>query len=364
MYVRFAAFIPGVETFDAPLFRIPPAEAAAIDPQGRILLEQTHLALRDAESSTGAPHPNNTGVYVGVMHMEFIQYLAANGAKMTPGVITGNGMDFLIGRVSYTFGLTGPCLSTHTACSSSLVATHLAHTGLLNGEASAATASGVFMVLLAGTMSGISQLQAFSPVGRCKTFEASGDGYGRGEGCIAIVLRPDGSEMTNSNGPGPVAVAVLVSTAVNQAGRASSLTAPNGPAQTALISTALQVCEAMPEDVRLVAVHGTGTPLGDPIETGALGQALSQKRPDGTAHKLTIASVKSCYGHTEGAAGLTGALMAIQAMKDQVRARRNVTNYSEYQKMRYVAESFIFEHSVLIMSPARSFLFPIYFSHN
>lgn len=314
MYVRFAAFIPGVENFDAPLFRIPPAEATYMDPQGRMLLEQTHLALQNAERGTGAPIPNDTGVYVGVMHMEYIQYLAGNGARVTPAVTTGNGMDFLVGRISYTFGLTGPCLSTHTACSSSLVATHLAHTALLNGEASAAAASGVFMVMLPGTMSGISQLQAFSPVGRCKTFEASGDGYGRGEGCAVAVLVPQG---TSSVEIAPLAV--VVSTVVNQAGRASSLTAPNGPAQTALIADALQNCYALPDDVRLVAVHGTGTPLGDPIETGALGQALSRKGHSGAAaHAVTIASVKSCYGHTEGAAGLTGALLAIQAARHQV----------------------------------------------
>ena len=282
-----------------------------MDPQGRMLLEQHHLALQDAQRCSGAPSPLDTGVYVGVMHMEFIQYLAGNGARVTPAVTTGNGMDFLIGRVSYTFGLTGPCLSTHTACSSSLVATHLAHTGLLNGEASAAAASGVFMVMLPGTMSGISQLQAFSPVGRCKTFEASGDGYGRGEGCAVVMLRPEGS------GDG-TPLAVVVSTVVNQAGRASSLTAPNGPAQTALIAAALDRCDVVPDDVRLVAVHGTGTPLGDPIETGALGQALSRKGQP-TPHTVTIASVKSCYGHTEGAAGLTGALIAIQASRYQVR---------------------------------------------
>jgi acyl transferase domain-containing protein/NADPH:quinone reductase-like Zn-dependent oxidoreductase/acyl carrier protein/NAD(P)-dependent dehydrogenase (short-subunit alcohol dehydrogenase family) len=327
MYVRFAAFIPGVENFDAPLFRIPPAEATYMDPQGRMLLEQTHLALQNAEFSTKTTIPNDTGVYVGVMHMEYIQYLAGNGARVTPAVTTGNGMDFLIGRVSYTFGLTGPCLSTHTACSSSLVATHLSHTGLLNGEASAAAASGVFMVMLPGTMSGISQLQAFSPVGRCKTFEASGDGYGRGEGCAVAVLAPQGT----STDVAPLAV--LVSTVVNQAGRASSLTAPNGPAQTALIADALQNCYALPDDIRLVAVHGTGTPLGDPIETGALGQALSRKGASTAAHAVTIASVKSCYGHTEGAAGLTGALLAIQAARHQatpgIMHLRNTNPYVE-----------------------------------
>lgn len=312
MYVRFAAFIPGVENFDAPLFRIAPAEATYMDPQGRMLLEQTHLAFKNAEFSSKSAIPTDTGVYVGVMHMEYIQYLAGNGARVTPAVTTGNGMDFLIGRVSYTFGLTGPCLSTHTACSSSLVAAHLAHTGLLNGEASAAAASGVFMVMLPGTMSGISQLQAFSAVGRCKSFEASGDGYGRGEGCAVAVLAPQGT--CTEIAP----LAVFVSTVVNQAGRASSLTAPNGPAQTSLIADALQNSCTLPDDIRLVAVHGTGTPLGDPIETGALGQALSRKGQGDAAHAVTIASVKSCYGHTEGAAGLTGALLAIQAARQQV----------------------------------------------
>lgn len=124
--------------------------------------------------------------------------------------------------------------STHTACSSSLVATHLAHTGLLNGEASAAASCGIFMVLLPGTMSGISQLQALSPVGRCKTFEASGDGYGRGEGCTVAILQPI------SDADNTVGVALVRNTGVNQDGRSSSLTAPNGPSQSSLISTTLR----------------------------------------------------------------------------------------------------------------------------
>ena len=113
------------------------------------------------------------------------------------------------------------------------MATHLAHTGLLSGEASAAASCGVFMVLLPGTMSGISQLQALSPVGRCKTFEASGDGYGRGEGCVVAVMRPAGAD-------DGAALALVHSTVVNQDGRSSSLTAPNGPSQTALVATALR----------------------------------------------------------------------------------------------------------------------------
>lgn len=314
MYVRFAAFLPEIECFDASLFRISPAEAAVMDPQGRLLLEQMRQAVSDVGLRQGTLS-NQVGVYVGVMHMEFIQYLASRGMRVTPAVTTGNGMDFLIGRVSYTFGFTGPCLSTHTACSSSLVATHLAHTGLLNHEASAAASAGVFAVMYSGTMAGISQLQAFSPTGRCQTFEASADGYGRGEGCAVIMLQPECPDET-SNPP----LAILQSSAVNQAGRAASLTAPNGPAQSALVVSALQNMDARPEDVRVVALHGTGTPLGDPIETGALGQALSRATTGAQGHTngLTVLSVKSCYGHTEGAAGLTGAILAIQAATHQV----------------------------------------------
>lgn len=215
---------------------------------------------KSIDAVSPAPYPSSFCAcsYVGVMHMEFIQYLCGLGVPVSPNLTTGNGMDFLVGRVSYTFGLqgivlhvveverrsdrmaetpascaAGPCLSTHTACSSSLVATHLAHTGLLNREAESAASCGVFMVLLPDTMSGICQLQALSPVGRCKTFDSSGDGYGRGEGCAVVIMRPTGS----GNGE---ALALVCSTVVNQDGRSSSLTAPNGPSQTILVSAALQ----------------------------------------------------------------------------------------------------------------------------
>ena len=225
---------------------------------------------------------------------------AGLGVPVGPNVSTGNGLDFLAGRVSYAFNLAGPCLATHTACSSSLVATHLAAQGLREGDCAAALPAGVFMILLAGTMAGISQLQArlrppaagrlldlkaclpacfacclgvsadlwpvgaarqsacsagaavagsdlhaalqaFSPVGRCKTFDASADGYGRGEGCAALVLR---CEASGSSGSPPLAV--LRGSLVNQDGRSSSLTAPNGPSQTALISTTIQNAGAAP----------------------------------------------------------------------------------------------------------------------
>ncbi|PSC74792.1 Polyketide synthase [Micractinium conductrix] len=326
MYVRFAAFLPGVDTFDAALFRLSHVEASLMDPQCRVLLEHTHLSLADASSRSRQPMPLDSGVYVGVMQMEFLQYCSNAGLAVGPNLITGNGMDFLVGRISYTFGLKGPCISTNTACSSSLVATHLAHTGLLEGEAAAAAACGVLMVLLPEAMSGICLLQALSPAGRCKTFEASGDGYGRGEGCVVATMQPAGSSSSGE------ALALVRSTMVNQDGRSSSLTAPNGPSQTELVTTALSRAGISARAISCVAMHGTGTALGDPIELGALGRALSCQGT-GAMHQVAVASNKSCYGHTEGAAGLTGALMALQTLHNQacppILGLRNINPYVE-----------------------------------
>lgn len=198
----------------------------------------------------------------------------------------------------------GPCISTDTACSSSLVSTHLAHSALHNYECGAAMAAGTNIMLLADTTAAICQLQALSPVGRCKTFDASADGYGRGEGFTVAILQRQGERSGTTSYP----VAVLLSSAVNQGGRSSGLTAPNGPAQSALIRAALNSGGSPidPSQLGVVSIHGTGTPLGDPIEVGALAQAL----PRGHS-SIAVISNKSCFGHTEGAAGLTGLLAAV-----------------------------------------------------
>ena len=217
----------------------------------------------------------------------------------------------------------GPCVSTDTACSSSLVAAHLAHSGILNSESTAAVAAGVNAILSPVTTVAICQLQALSPVGRCRSFDAAGDGYGRGEGIVAVLLAP--------SRPGQTAIAVVRSSAVNQDGQSSGLTAPNGPSQTKLVLNALRQGSLSPALLRFVAVHGTGTPLGDPIEVGALGQAA--RGGGSSTAPLALASVKSCYGHTEGAAGLTGLLMAAAAAAQQaappVMHLRNVNSYVE-----------------------------------
>jgi acyl transferase domain-containing protein/acyl carrier protein len=304
IYARFGAFIEGVENFDAHLFGLPRQEAMAIDPQQRLLLEEAYGALTQAQKTTGALNGSQTGVYIGCMYHEYVSLLADSGSKLSAAAATGNSASFMVGRLSYAFGLAGPCISTDTACSSSLVATHLGHRSLVTEDATAAVAGGANLMLSATTTAAICQLQALSPVGRCKTFDASADGYGRGEGFALMVLSHAVADVQS--------LAILEASAVNQDGRSSSLTAPNGPSQTALVAQALRHASLDSACLAYVALHGTGTPLGDPIEVNALGEALNSanNRP------LALGSIKSCYGHTEGAAGLTGLILAVKSAQD------------------------------------------------
>lgn len=312
-YSRFAAFAEGVDGFDAAYFRMSRLEATALDPQVRVVLEAAAEALHPTQQELSTQRDGvelsaallaATGTYVGCMFTDYMDFLRVTlGAKHSGPVMTGNGAPYQSGRIAYGFGLQGPCIGIDTACSSSLVATHLAHRALETGEAAAAVAAGVNGLLWHETTAGICQLQALSPVGRCQSFDASADGYGRGEGFAAVFL-----VQADSLTVAPPAIALVLGSAVNQDGRSSSLTAPHGPSQQALLVQALASGGLVAGAVGLVAVHGTGTALGDPIEVGALGGALSSNDHNGP---VALASVKSCYGHTEGTAGITGMLLAL-----------------------------------------------------
>eukprot|EP00884_Botryococcus_braunii_P010934 jgi/Botrbrau1/19842/Bobra.0124s0078.1 len=274
MYVRFGCFVEGA----------------------RILLEQVAEVLTGPQGMT-ANVLGSTGVYIGCMYTEYLDsVLGPRGIADTASqAIVGHGLSFLVGRVSFTFGLQGPCVSTDTACSSSLVALHLAH-------------------------------QALSPVGRCRTFDASGDGYGRGEAFTVVLLGE------SSIGQKQCIGGAVLGSAVNQDGRSSSLTAPNGPSQQVLIAAALEDAALAQGRVEFVALHGTGTPLGDPIEAGALGKALGRDH-GACGGVLSVGSNKACYGHTEGTAGVTGALLALLTLERAEYAPvlnlRNTNSYVE-----------------------------------
>ena len=293
---NMARFLDGIELFDPILFRMSPSEASGLDPQTRMLLE-SNLKLLLGMDDWKEGSRNSVGVYVGVMHQEYIQYLHREGVDVQPYITTGNGMDFMIGRLSFVFSLVGPCMSTHTACSSSLVSLHLGETAVSSEEASYALTSGVFTVLFSDTMYAIGQLGAFARDGRCKTFSAAADGYGRGEGVAAFAL-----------GRSNDGVAVLSGSCVRHAGKSSGLTAPNGPSQTSLIRTTVAKAGIAPSDIASTSCHGTGTVLGDPIEIGGISSVFS-----GGLNALI--SSKAAMGHGEGTAGLTGSLFALAAIK-------------------------------------------------
>ncbi|KAK9843587.1 hypothetical protein WJX84_002747 [Apatococcus fuscideae] len=325
--LRAAYFLHRVDRFDDGAFRQSKSEAVAMDPQTRILLEQSFATLQGMKGTVAGASQASTGVYVGCVWQEYALFLEHHTVKPTVSILTGSGFNFMIGRVSYTFGLQGPCIGMDTACSSSLVAAHLASTGLVNGESSSALAAGINLMLVPDTTINLARLGALSADGHSKTFDASANGYARGEGCIVYGFARTSDTLQSGHQP----EAVMLGSAYNQAGRSSGLTAPNGPAQTALVRTALGAAALQPQDLSFVSMHGTGTPLGDPIEVGALGQALAgtQDRPS----HATLGSVKACYGHSEGSAGAHGALLALSVLQQQAAAPtmhlRNLNPYVE-----------------------------------
>jgi acyl transferase domain-containing protein/acyl carrier protein len=307
-YSRWGAFLDGVDRFDARLFGISPREAVALDPQQRLLLEVAYEAFEDANMPLDRLVGSQTGVFVGICFNDYAR-LMSEAFVADPYSATGNAFSVAAGRLSYVFGLEGPCVPIETACSSSLVSLHLACQAIRSGECDTAIAGGVNLILTPEMTMYFSRLHAMSKDGRCKAFDASANGYVRGEGCGIVVLKP----LSRALEEGDRVLAVVRGSAVNQDGKSNGLTAPNGPAQEAVIRRALEQAGLAPRDIGYVETHGTGTPLGDPIEVQALGAALGEGRPDD--QPLVIGSVKTNIGHTEGAAGIASVIKAILALR-------------------------------------------------
>ncbi|QDZ21994.1 polyketide synthase [Chloropicon primus] len=306
IYVPFGYWLPDLWTFQPDALSMTSAESLYVDPQGRKLLEVTWEAMYNTPLSSNKHARTNTGVYVGCMYTEYPHILKGANMANNAGTGTGSGISFLCGRVSYVMGFKGPCISIDTACSSSLAATHLGRTAIIAHECDTATIAGTNIMIAPQTTQAICNLQALAVDGRCKTLDATANGYGRAEAIAAVIIANANDTYTNMLKM-PVNI---VASFVNQDGRSSSLTAPNGPSQSTLISSALRQANLKPEQINHVVMHGTGTPLGDPIEVGALGQAFHS---DDKVHMLALAAVKVAFGHTEGAAGLTGLLSAMQS---------------------------------------------------
>ena len=310
--VRNGGFLDKVDGFDPAFFGIAPREALTMDPQQRLLLEVTWEALEHAgipaERLAGTP----TGVFVGICNSDHFQRLLQRGPNSIDAYLaSGNAMSVAAGRISYFLGLQGPSLSVDTACSSSLVALHLACRSLRSRETNMALCGGVNIMCSPETTIALTKAHMLAPDGRCKTFDAAADGFSRGEGCGVLVLKRLSDALSSRDR----ILAVVRGTAANQDGRSGGLTVPNGPAQEAVIRSALADAQVEPADISYVEAHGTGTSLGDPIEVRALGRALGVSRQPNDP--LLIGSVKTNFGHLESAAGVAGVIKVILSLQHE-----------------------------------------------
>ncbi|MFI0482824.1 type I polyketide synthase [Actinomadura sp. 9N215] len=304
-------FLDEIDLFDAPFFNISPKEARCIDPQQRIALETSWEALENANIDPTGLRRGNAGVYFGASSVDYAWEIGALAAEDMEGYLAGGVLNAAVaGRVSYFLGARGPCMSVDTACSSSLVALHLAVKGLRGRECDVALCGGVGIIHHPYSSMLLSDMQALSADGRCKTFDESADGYGRAEGCGVVVLK----RLSDARRDGDTVLALVRGTAVRQDGESAGFTAPNGLAQEALMRAALADAALEPGDVQFVEAHGTGTPLGDPIEMGSIAEVFG---PSHSARDpLLVASLKTNIGHMEAAAGIGGVVKTVLQLRN------------------------------------------------
>jgi len=307
---RWGGFLNDIEHFDPQFFGIAPREVSSMDPQQRLLLEVAWEALEDAGQIPDRLRGSKTGVFVGIGTHDYSIMMWQDPVN-DPYATTGTGNCIAANRISYVFDFKGPSLAVDTACSSSLVAIHLACQSLWCGESSLALAGGVNVLLLPTVTIGFSKGGFMSSTGRCRSFDASADGYVRSEGAGIVVLKP----LSQAVAAGDPIYAVIRGSAVNQDGFSNGLAAPNAKAQAAVLRSAYQCAGVSPGQVQYVEAHGTGTKLGDPIELQALGSVLSENRQPGEL--CAIGSVKTNIGHTETAAGVAGVIKVALALKHQ-----------------------------------------------
>ncbi|WP_020672196.1 type I polyketide synthase [Amycolatopsis nigrescens] len=301
-------FLADATGFDAEFFGITPREAAAMDPQQRMLLEVSWAALEHAGIPPGSLRGTRTGVFVGLSATEYGYLTMTDLSSIDAWSGTGAAASVIANRLSYLLDLRGPSLAVDTACSSSLVAVHQAVQSLQRGESSTALVAGVNLLLSPGITTNFHRAGVLAADGRCKAFDAAADGIVRGEGCGVVVLKT----LKQARRSGDRVLAVIRGSAVNSDGRSNGLMAPNPEAQAMLLRDAYSVAGVDPSAVDYVEAHGTGTLLGDPIEAGALGEVLGASRDNG--RPLLIGSVKSNLGHLEGAAGIAGLIKVVLSL--------------------------------------------------
>ncbi|MEE7626363.1 SDR family NAD(P)-dependent oxidoreductase [Methylobacter sp. Wu8] len=303
-------FLDNVAAFDAPFFRISPAEAESMDPQQRILLELGWQAIEQAGYAPDLLAGSNTGVFIGASGSDYARLLDQSRSPVDAHYGTGNSMAVLANRISYFYDFHGPSLLLDTACSSSLVAVHKAVQSIQTGESSQALVGGINLICHPANSIAYYKAGMLSKDGRCKTFDQQANGYVRSEGAVMLLLKPLASAVSDHDR----IYAVIKGTACNHGGQAGGLTVPNPEQQAKLLQTAWQSAKINPRSLGYIEAHGTGTSLGDPIEVQGLKQAFAQSGMQ-AEKSCGLGSVKTNLGHLEAAAGITGLLKTVLCLQ-------------------------------------------------
>ncbi|MFN8371185.1 MAG: beta-ketoacyl synthase N-terminal-like domain-containing protein [Bacteriovoracaceae bacterium] len=306
-------FVEDLDKFDAAFFNISPREAELIDPQQRLLLENTWKALEDANMSKSQIQGTKGGVFIGFSTADYQGLIIQESNSIASYVSTGNAHSILANRISYYYGLRGPSDSIDTACSSALVAVHKAVNSILSGESEFAIAGGVNALLAPEVFDSLSSAGMLSVDGRCKTFDENANGYVRGEGVGIVILKP----LTKAIADGDRVYAVIKGTSENHGGHVTSLTVPNPNAQADLIIETIKKADIDPRTIEFIETHGTGTAIGDTIETNGLKKAFTHFEVT-EKNFCYLGSVKTNIGHLESAAGVAGLIKTILALKNKI----------------------------------------------
>lgn len=312
---RRGGFLDQVDQFEPGFFRISPREAARMDPQQRLLLEVAWEALEDAGQPTAPLSGTSTGVFVGIMNADFARRHAQNLAQLDSQLGPGSSLGIASNRISFLLDLRGPSMSVDTLCSSSLVAIHLACESLRTDESSPLAIAGGANVILDRTMDVFyARAGLLSGDGRCRAFDAKARGIVRGEGVGLLVLK----RLSRARADGDRIHALILGSAVNQDGRSNGLTSPSRWSQEDVLRTAYRRAGVAPSRVSYLEAHGTGTLIGDPIETAALGAVMGEGR---TADRpCAIGSVKTNLGHLESAAGVASVIKSVLSLSHRTLA--------------------------------------------
>ena len=313
---RYGAFVDDIDQFDESFFRISPVEAQLLDPQQRMTLETSWQALEDAGIDPDSLKGSRTGVYTGISNDEYrmlvLESTRPADAASCLYALSGTNLNGTCGRVAFVLGLMGPVKAVDAACASSLVSIHDAVSDLQHGKADLALAGGVQALLNPRIYELRADSMMLSPDGQCKTFDASANGYVRGEGCGVVVLK----RLSEAEADGDRIWGVIRGSAINHGGASTGLTVPHTPALIRVIEDALDQAGVSPSDVEYLEAHGTGTTVGDPIEIDAVSEVYCRGRDDD--HPLLTGSVKTNLGHLESAAGVAGLIKAALVVKHGV----------------------------------------------